>query len=79
MHVPYKGGGAALGAVVAGEVQMTFDTLRTSLQLIEDGKLRALAIVGPKRAPDCRMCRPWPKVGYPAVTSRRLDRADGAA
>src|SRR5262249_1003256 len=52
LHVPYKGGGPSLTAVVAGEVQMTFDTVSTSLQLIQDGKLRALAIVGPKRAPE---------------------------
>ena len=46
VHVPYKGGGPALTAVVAGEAQMTFDTLATSLQLIRDGKLRVLAVVG---------------------------------
>ena len=49
VHVPYKGGGPALLGVVAGEVQMTFDPLATSLQLIRDGKLRALAVAGPKR------------------------------
>src|SRR3954453_15480261 len=37
VHVPYKGGGPALTGVVAGDVQMTFDTLATSLQLIEGG------------------------------------------
>ena len=49
MHVPYKGGGPALTGVVAGEVQMTFDPVATSLQLIKSGKLRALAVAGPKR------------------------------
>jgi tripartite-type tricarboxylate transporter receptor subunit TctC len=49
VHVPYKGGGPALIGVVAGEVQMTFDPLATSLQFIKDGKLRALAAAGPKR------------------------------
>jgi tripartite-type tricarboxylate transporter receptor subunit TctC len=49
VHVPYKGGGPALLGVVAGEVQMTFDPLATSLQLIKDGKLRVLAVAGPKR------------------------------
>src|SRR5579884_4311436 len=46
VHVPYKGGGLALNAVIAGEVQMTFDTLGTSLPLVRAGKLRALAISG---------------------------------
>jgi len=69
LHVPYKGGGPALTAVVAGEVQMTFDTVSTSLQLIQDGRLRALAIVGPKRAPELPDVPAMPQVGFPAVTS----------
>jgi tripartite-type tricarboxylate transporter receptor subunit TctC len=68
-HVPYKGGGPSLIAVVAGEVQMTFDTVSTSLQLIRDDKLRALAIVGPKRAPDLPDVPAMPEIGFPAVTS----------
>ena len=69
VHVPYKGGGPSLTAVMAGEVQMTFDTVSTSLQLIQDGKLRALAIVGPKRAPELPDVPAMPEVGFPAVTS----------
>ena len=69
LHVPYKGGGPSLTAVVAGEVQMTFDAVSTSLQLIQDGKLRALAIVGPKRAPELPDIPAMPEVGFPAVTS----------
>jgi tripartite-type tricarboxylate transporter receptor subunit TctC len=69
LHVPYKGGGPSLTAVVAGEVQMTFDTVSTSLQLIQDGKLRALAIVGPKRAPELPDVPAMPEIGFPAITS----------
>jgi tripartite-type tricarboxylate transporter receptor subunit TctC len=69
LHVPYKGGGPSLMAVVAGEVQMTFDTVSTSLQLIQDCKLRPLAIVGPKRAPELPDVPAMPEVGFPAVTS----------
>jgi tripartite-type tricarboxylate transporter receptor subunit TctC len=69
LHVPYKGGGPSLTAVVAGEVQMTFDTVSTSLQLIQDGKLRALAIVGPKRAPELPDVPAMPEIGFPAVSS----------
>ena len=69
LHVPYKGGGPALTAVVAGEVQMTFDTVSTSLQLIQDGKLRALAIVGPRRAPELPDVPAMPEIGFPSVTS----------
>jgi tripartite-type tricarboxylate transporter receptor subunit TctC len=69
VHVPYKGGGPSLTGVVAGEVQMTFDTLATSLQLMRDGKLRALAVVGPKRAPELPDVPAMPEAGFPAVTS----------
>jgi tripartite-type tricarboxylate transporter receptor subunit TctC len=69
VHVPYKGGGPSLTGVLAGEVQMTFDTLATSLHLIRDGKLRALAIVGPKRAPELPDVPAMPEAGFPAVTS----------
>ena len=69
LHVPYKGGGPSLTAVVAGEVQMTFDTVSTSLQLIQEGKLRALAIVGPTRAPELPDVPAMPEIGFPAVTS----------
>jgi len=48
-HVPYNGGGPALADVVAGQVPITFDTVGTSLGFISSGKLRALALVGPKR------------------------------
>ena len=69
VHVPYKGGGPALTAAVAGEVQMIFDTVSTSLQLIQDGKLRALAIVRPKRAPELAEVPTMPELGFPSVTS----------
>jgi tripartite-type tricarboxylate transporter receptor subunit TctC len=69
VHVPYKGGGPALMGVVAGETQMTFDTIATSLQLVRDGKLRALAMVGPKRAADLPDVPTMPESGYNTVTT----------
>jgi tripartite-type tricarboxylate transporter receptor subunit TctC len=68
MHVPYKGGGPALMGVVAGEVQMTLDPVATSLQLIKDGRLRALAIAGPKRSPELPDVPTLIEAGYPNLT-----------
>jgi len=41
----------------------------TSLQLIQDGNLRALAIVGPKRAPELPDVPAMPEIGFSSVTS----------
>jgi tripartite-type tricarboxylate transporter receptor subunit TctC len=49
-HVPYKGSTPGRVAVVAGEVDLMFDGLLPSLPLIKAGKLRALAVTGPKRS-----------------------------
>jgi tripartite-type tricarboxylate transporter receptor subunit TctC len=68
MHVPYKGGGPALMGVVAGEVQMTLDPVATSLQLIKDGRLRALAIAAPKRSPELPDVPTLIEAGYPNLT-----------
>jgi tripartite-type tricarboxylate transporter receptor subunit TctC len=69
VHVPYKGGGPALMGVVAGEAQMTFDTIATSLQLVRAGKLRALGVVGPTRAADLPDVPTMPESGYQTVTT----------
>jgi tripartite-type tricarboxylate transporter receptor subunit TctC len=49
MHVPYKGAGFALTAVVAGEVQASFLSTTTIAAQVKAGKLRALAVLSPKR------------------------------
>ena len=51
VHVPYKGGGPALQAVVGGEVQVFFEGMVSLLPQIKAGRLRALAITGTARDP----------------------------
>jgi tripartite-type tricarboxylate transporter receptor subunit TctC len=68
-HVPYHGGGPALADVVAGQVQMTFDTVGTSLGFIRDGKLRALALVGPKRMTELPDVPAMPELGFPTIVT----------
>jgi tripartite-type tricarboxylate transporter receptor subunit TctC len=50
LHVPYRGTPPALVDVIAGQVQFMFDNPSSSLPLIKDGKLKALAYTGPKRS-----------------------------
>jgi tripartite-type tricarboxylate transporter receptor subunit TctC len=49
IHVPYRGVGPALNDAVGGQIQILFDNLPTSLPLIKDSKLRALAVSSPQR------------------------------
>ena len=49
LHVPYRGTPPALVDVIGGQVQFMFDNPSSSLSLIKDGKLRALAYTGPRR------------------------------
>jgi tripartite-type tricarboxylate transporter receptor subunit TctC len=69
VHVPYKGGGPALTDVVAGQIQMTFDTVGTSVQFIRDGRLKALAVSNPVRLAELPDVPTMPELGYPAINS----------
>jgi tripartite-type tricarboxylate transporter receptor subunit TctC len=48
-QVPYKGTAPGLAALLAGEVELMFDNLGTSLQHVKSGRLKALAVCGEKR------------------------------
>jgi tripartite-type tricarboxylate transporter receptor subunit TctC len=50
VHVPYKGGGPALVAVVAGEVPITFGTAASVSPHTRSGRLRGLAVTAGKRS-----------------------------
>jgi tripartite-type tricarboxylate transporter receptor subunit TctC len=49
-HVPYKGSALAVTALVAGEVSFMFDNMPTIAQQAAAGKVRPLAVTGPKRS-----------------------------
>lgn len=50
VHVPYRGMGPALNDAISGQVQVIYDNLPTTLPLVQEGRLRALAVSGGRRA-----------------------------
>ena len=50
-HIPYRGAGPALQDLIAGQVDILFDGLASSATHIRNGRIKALAVASPKRAP----------------------------
>ncbi len=51
MHVPYKGGAMAINDLIAGHVQLIFESLNSIAPHARSGKVRALAVSGARRSP----------------------------
>ena len=51
VHIPYKGRATAIPDVLGGRVTMMFDNMPSSLQLVREGKLRALGVTSSVRSP----------------------------
>ncbi len=51
VHIPYKGSAAAVTDLVAGQVQVSVQSLPSSIAFIRSGKVKVLGVVNPKRLP----------------------------
>src|SRR6266851_2937628 len=51
VHVPYKGSAQILPALLSGEADATFIAMGIVLPMIKSGKMKALAVTGPRRSP----------------------------
>jgi tripartite-type tricarboxylate transporter receptor subunit TctC len=49
VHVPYKGGGPALAAVIAGEAQVSMISMVPTIPHVRAGRLRAIGVTTPRR------------------------------
>jgi tripartite-type tricarboxylate transporter receptor subunit TctC len=49
-HVPYKGGGPAMTDLIAGHIQVYVQSVVQGAASVKDGRVRAIAILGPKRS-----------------------------
>ena len=67
VQVPYKGIAPAVQAVMAGEVQLTFSGIATALPQIKAGRLKPIAVGGPRRSPLLPQVPTFTELGYPEV------------
>jgi tripartite-type tricarboxylate transporter receptor subunit TctC len=66
-HIPYRGSGPALVDLIAGQVQMSFDTLASVLPHIKSGKVKALAVAATRRNPQLPQVPTMAEVGVKGV------------
>jgi tripartite-type tricarboxylate transporter receptor subunit TctC len=66
-HVPYKGGGPAFTDLLGGHVEIMFPSISQVISYVLSGRVRALAIAGPIRAPLLPNVPTFAEAGYPGV------------
>lgn len=66
-HVPYRGSAPALNDTVAGNVQLMLDQIASALPQIQAGRVRALAVTGPRRHPALPDVPTVAEIGMPAA------------
>ncbi len=69
-HVPYKGGGAIVTAVLSGEVQMLFAGVASLMPHVKAGRLRALAVTGTARS---KAAPALPSIGEAGLPGAEFD------
>jgi tripartite-type tricarboxylate transporter receptor subunit TctC len=63
LHVPYRGAAPAVTDVATGAVTMSFTSLAAALPLLQDGKLRAVAVTSRQRMPQLPDVAPLAEAG----------------
>ena len=77
VHVPYKGGGPALTDLIGGHISMLFPTMTIALPHVNASRLRALAVIAPKRSAAQPDVPTMAESGYAGVTNDFMVRRDG--
>ncbi len=65
LHVPYKGAGPSIAAILAGEINMNVSSTASTIEHIKAGRLRALASTGLKRGTSTPEVPTVAESGYP--------------
>jgi tripartite-type tricarboxylate transporter receptor subunit TctC len=67
-RIPYKGGTQAVPDMLGGRIQMNIGTVSNLRPLVEEGKIRALAVTGETRSPELPNVPTMKEVGLPRLT-----------
>ena len=67
VHVPFNGGGLAIGSAVAGHTPISFGSMAPAVPHVKDGTLRALAVTTRTRSPALPEVPTMAESGYPEV------------
>jgi tripartite-type tricarboxylate transporter receptor subunit TctC len=67
VHVPFTGGGPAIGSTVAGHTPISFGAMAPAVPQVMDGKLRALAVTSKTRTQALPDVPTMAEAGYPEV------------
>ncbi|HEV7372156.1 tripartite tricarboxylate transporter substrate binding protein [Arenibaculum sp.] len=70
VHVPYRGGAPALSDLIAGRIQLMFETIPTALQAVRAGQLRPLAVTTLRRSASIPDLPTIAESGLPEFQSR---------
>jgi tripartite-type tricarboxylate transporter receptor subunit TctC len=70
VHIPYKSAGHSMPDLLAGRVQVGFETLPTTSAYVKNGKLKALAVTTSKRLADFPSVPTTAEAGLPAYRLR---------
>lgn len=69
LHVPFKGGAESAAAILGGNIHFLFDALSSNIPLVRAGKLKALAVTGPKREKELPDVPTMAEQGFPGMTT----------
>lgn len=67
-HVPFKGAGPSIAAVVAGEIQASFTSMPAALPFVQSGRLRPVGVSSAKRNPAQPDVPTFQESGIPGLT-----------
>jgi tripartite-type tricarboxylate transporter receptor subunit TctC len=79
VHIPYKGGGQAMGDIIGGQLTLLFMVQGTARPHVQAGRVRALAHTGARRSRAMPEVMTMSEAGFPAVEAATINGLIGPA